>query len=341
MTYKLIKTAGAIYDQQDDPGFVWETIAHFWPEGMPNPSIGTYLEKNACVAHFDDGSYKYPIDTPENTLASSMYFLYRGIHHLDKDEAIKIATDLHTFRDVHQVSIPREFVDFCFEELSATKEESDDEYYADTEGNLPITTPEQTFESIKFFEKNASAWDVEDRMEIAQSLREAADNYGMNIPVELADYRFVSPYAKNALTLREIHMEKVASSFSDDAKEFIQTYIAGLRELANDIENISMFDIHEPIKIASELETLDKAFGMDDGWGDLYPDPIKSIYEGMTPFGIQKQASYSGIDFSPLNDMLEQNVVSAIQDAPEVIIPTLPLAQKQIVEEFLRTNVKR
>jgi hypothetical protein len=141
--------------------------------------------------------------------------------------------------------------------------------------------------------------------------------------------------------LREVEMEKIASSLDSEAKEFVQTYIIGLRTLAQEIDNISMFDIHEPVKIASDLEALDKAFGMDDGWGRIYPEPIKSIYEGMTPFGIEKQASYSGIDFSPLGDILEGNVVSAIQDAPEVIIPTLPLAQKQIVEEFLRTNVKK
>lgn len=340
MSYNLIKTAGAIIDQQDDPGFVWDTISHFWPDDLGQPSIGVSFIKNACVAHFNDGSYGYPIDTPENALASSMYFLYRGIHHMDKDDAIKIASDLSTFRDVHQVSIPREFVDFCFDELSGSKEE-DVEHYADSNGNLPITTPEQVFESIKFFEKNASAWNVDERMEIALELREAADHYGMNIPIEIADYRFVSPHAKNALLLRSSSMEKIASGLEPEAKEFVKTYTDAIRTLAEDIDNVSRFDIHEPIKIASELEALDKAFGMDAEWGNLYPDPIKSIYEGITPFGIEKTASYHGVDFSPLNDILEGNVVSAIQESPDVIIPTLPMAQKQIVEEFIRTNVKK
>lgn len=338
MKYGLDKIAGMVLDHQDDPGFVWENeILPFWPEDLDTPDIGTTMSKEACVAHFD-GMSRYPTDTPENTLASSMYFLRFGVDRMtDMDEIVKVASDLKAYRQIHGVSIPIEFIGYVSERPWEQQEEVE-EYYADSDGNLPITTPEQTTQSIDVFEKNASLWPASDRIYIAQSLQEAADFHGVSAHIKEASYSQMSDHVAGAIQLRLTAMEsmkdQIRAQHGDDFdKSFFDTYEMAIGSVFDDND--------DPVKIASLIEELDNNYGLSDGWGTLFPDPIESVFVGVDPFaGFTKKASYDGVDFDGLRDTLDSYIVDAIKENPSVVIPTLPGPQKEIVEDYLNSKRK-
>lgn len=336
MNYKLEKVAGMIVDQQDDPGFGWEELSRFWPEDMDEPVIGQSFEKTACVASFDNVS-KYPTDTPENTLASRMYFLRFGIEHMtDKEEISKLASDLKAYSLVHGVTLPEEFVEYIYER-PYTEASIPDEYFADDDGNLPITTPEQTFQSISVFEKNASLWSVSDRLSIAESLQEAANFHGLNSMIKEANYSEPTDDFNGAISLRVTYMDQQRRAVELEAGEdfdptFFEMYKSAMLSLPENLHE-------DPYGTASMLEEIDKEFGMDDGWGTLFPDPLDSVFVGVSPFsGMQKKASYGGVNYEGLRGELEDYIVDAIVESPDAVIPTLPIPQKEVVDQYVKNN---
>lgn len=338
MTYSMIKTAGMIMDQQDDPGIGWDEIGGFWPEYLDEPSIGTTMTKVACVAQFDDGSHKYPTDTPENTLASSMYFLRFGMNYMeDMDQITKIATDLKAYRLIHNVQLPDGFMDYV---MSREWDEPEDvmHTYADSEENLPTTTPELTQQSISVFEKNASLWNSESRYWIAQSLKEAADFHGINSHIKEASYSGVSDHVGGAIQLRLNAMESMARQIKAQAGDaFDQSFFDSYQTAIG-----SVFDSEDdPVKIASLIEELDINYGLDDGWDTMYPNPLDSVFVGVNPYaGFTKSASYDGVDFDGLRGDLDGYIVDAIAENPSVVIPTLPAPQREIVDSYLGNKRK-
>lgn len=338
MNYAFEKVAGMVIDQQDDPGFGWDEISGFWPEDMDEPEIGKSFEKTACIASFD-GSSKYPTDTPENTLASTMYFLRFGINHMsDQDEITKLASELKAYRMIHQVHIPGDFLDYIYER-PYTEASLPDEYFADDDGNLPITTPEQTMQSIEVFQKNASKWSAFDRLSIAETLQEAADHYELNdVMIKEAHFKSASEHFAGAIQLRLTYMDKQKQAIEYEAGEdyngdFFDMYKSAMLALPDDVDE-------DPIKVATLLESIDTEFGMDDGWGTLFPDPLDSVFVGVNPYaGLEKSASdYNGMDYEGLRGELEDYIVDAIKESPSDVIPTLPAPQKEVVDHYIRSN---
>jgi hypothetical protein len=336
MNYKFEKVAGMVIDQQDDPGFGWDELKDFWPEDMGEPVIGKSFEKTACIATFD-GSNKYPTDTPENTLASTMYFLRFGIEHMtDKEQISKLASELKAYRLIHDVTIPSEFLDYVYDR-PFTEVSAPDEYYADDDGNLPITTPEQTAQSLEVFAKNASAWSVSERFSIAESLQEAANFHNLDSMVKEASFTGPSPDFSGAINLRIINMDRQRHAVEYETGEdfdptFFDMYKSAMLSLPAQVED-------DPYGTAALLEEVDKEFGMDDGWGTLFPDPIDSVFVGVSPYsGMQKKASYGGVDYEGLRGELEDYIVDAIVESPEAVIPTLPIPQKEVVQQYIKNK---
>jgi hypothetical protein len=324
--YKIAKVAGMILDQQDDPGFVWEEIAEFWPDYMDEPQIGIQMEKNACIAEFEDGSYRYPTNTPENTLASAMYFVKHGVKYMDEPEMItKIAHDIKAYMLIHGVELPAEFSDYARKEEYIPKH---NDYFADEDQNLPITTHDQTVASIAMFQKHAHDYSVEDRLNIAEMLKEACEYHEIPQFVKEAslDLSRISDGIHSGIWRRKQAMlEKKRAVDSKEDNEFFDGYL-GVMDAILECDD-------EPIKIASLLEEVDREFGMHEGWGVHFPDPIDTVF-------MQKNAEYDGVDFSPLSGHLDDYIVSAISEDPYAVIPTLPLPHKQIVDQYMK-SIKR
>ena len=331
--YKFNKVAGLILDRQDDPGAGWDLISAFWPSHMDTPDVGLDVEKTACIINLTDGIDKiarYPVDTPENTLASSMYFLAFGQDAIDDvEDIVKIATTLQEYRIAHNVSLPQDFKDFI--KNANVQDDYVEEVYADADDNLPVTTPEQTLASIQLFSKNAQMWPASERMLCSAKLEKAAEYHNIESNMEFGSTD-MSKHASGAIDLRLALIKQLGMSLDNDE---LNGYVDGMEGIK--VAMLNQESYSDMLKIAEAIENLDREFGLDDAWGNELPDPVESVLNGFNtnPFDVEKQA---GTDWDSVNWNelpFEEDVINSIKEDPEVVIPTLPTAQRNIVEDHV------
>lgn len=336
--WKFEKRAGLVLDAQDDPGFAWEEISQFWPDDLGMPDVGIEVEEKHCIASLvdEDGISKtarYPINTPENALASSMYFLRHGIHSIEKKAHQHIAAGLKNARVAWDVRLPDEFVEFV--KHAAYEPMEEEETFADDDGHLPVTTPEQCAASVKMFQKHASKWNAEDRMIIGRKLKGAVDHHEIGLEVPYSGDT-LSKNASGALDIRRRAMEGMHQHPNRLA------YLSEIEDLKEELSDMQTY--RDLLKAAAYLEDLDKQAQMDIGWGVHFPDPVDTFIEGFSEDflpALSKTASdddYDSVDFSGLSGTFEQDVVDQISESPSHVIPTLPLAQKRIVEDYIKSR---
>lgn len=324
--YTFKKQAGMIMDQQDDPGVIWGDIGRYWPEYLPEPDIG--ISKNAEL-RFTDGVndyYKYPTDTPEDTLASCMYFMKCGQHYMtDEEEIEKVAALLDEHCLIHDIEVPQDFVE-------SLNEEPIDDVYADDFGNLPITTPEQTLKTAEFFLGNLDAWEPHEQILYAQNIKTAALIHEVDVDLPYEGKYEVSSSTPRTLQMRKTAMLQYRDNILRDMGEDFDTSI-----FDEYIETMDNLDLDDPVKVAHTLNRLDKETGMDMAWGEHFPDPVRSTLVGL-PTSFDKTAEsekWAGADFSKLRGVFDDDIVDQIESDPDSVIPTLPLAQRQLVEDNL------
>ena len=310
---------GYVIDQQEDvSGVIWDKIANFWPEDLEVPDIGKEGGHESCVAEVN-GRPRFPTDSPENTLASSMYMI-ANMASFKEDDLMKIAVALKTSRELWDVTIPEGYV----ESIVSPKGQRGVEKYADANGDLPITSEDQFRESAELFLNNIKQWDVKDRILISHQLEKAANYYDCS-----EDYSFAwqkSNFAEEALMAREDFMRGLPKH------SMCSEYVTKIASLRNRLSNTD--DLVEIAKIAQNVNDLDRRADMNLLWGEYFPDPYNSIVQG-----IPKEAEEE-IDYEGLRDIFEDEIVDQIIESPSTIIPTLPLQQRAIVEDYARQRSK-
>jgi hypothetical protein len=108
--FKSASLSNSFIDQQDDErASVWNSIAYYWPPDLLMPEIGVDFEKSSCPTNVN-GKSRFPIDSPESTLASSMYFLIDSVKSFNKEAQLEIAKGLKEYRDIWDIDLPEEFV---------------------------------------------------------------------------------------------------------------------------------------------------------------------------------------------------------------------------------------
>lgn len=342
-----------IIDQQDDPGMGWEKIAEFWPEDMPQPDVGMRASEDECCTEVVDGmekEAKYPMKTPEDALASSMYLLAFGTDSLSKEACVDIAERLKRARDAHGVDIPEEFKEFA--KHANLFENERRELYADDGQNLPITSREQTFQSINVFQKNASRWDASKRPEVASRLEKAAERHDIDEQIPYASSQGLSKTASQELEKRQNVAETIDEEKYEGAPISKNQYLAKVAFMQNQLENPT-YDTDEEwaLDMAEELEQLDKQAGMDVAWGQAFEDPAATFFDEYDPDiynRMDKEAehrekveSLSGVkpsDLEGLEEYFDEDVVEEIKRNPEKVIPTLPMEYKEIVKDHIKQN---
>lgn len=330
--YKFKKIAGLILDQQDDPGAGWDILSQFWPENLEEPTYGQDFAKNACAIAMTDGHTKlarYPVDTPSNALASSMYFLAFGVDAIENGEDIvKIAKDLQEYRIAHNVHLPQDFVEF----LKSAEDDEVVEVFADHEERLPVTTPEQTAASISLFTKKASLWPASERMLYSSKLQKAAEYHRIDATLPHTSTS-LSKHASGAIDIRLMLLDQVTGGI--DGAEYDE-YIEGMNHIKMAMLDVDSYE--DILKIAHEIETLDKDFGMDTAWDVQIPNPVDSVLDGFNTSPFPDLEKAAEVDWGAVNwDELpfEPDYIDAIKSDPEVIVPTLPNAQRKIVEDHI------
>lgn len=309
------KYAGYCIDHQDDKsGVVWSKLAQFWPEDLDEPNIGAPSENSSSCVVEVDGAPRFPTSTPEEALVSSMYFLHNAAS-FSKEAGLKIAKTLKAARDIWGVSIPDGFIESYRESQTKT---ASIEKYADDKNNLPVSTEDSFRESADLFLANINRWDVKDRVLISHNLEKCASMYGLD-----GEYDFKwrkSPFASEALMAREDQMREIPKH------SMCGSYINKIASLRKRLEVTD--STAEVAFIAQKVDELDKQAGFNKLWNVWFPDPYESVV-----IGIEKEAEQS-IDYSGLSEFFTQDVVDAIVDNPSEVIPTLPLEQRMLVEDY-------
>jgi len=329
--WQFEKTAGQFFDHTDDTGAGWETLAKHWPDDLPEPRLGK--EASQHVATLSNGQTKlarYPTETPEDALASSMYFLAYGRDAIEKEAHVPIARNLKQARVAHGVSLPESFKRALAEGMDKEASHTKTAYADPDQEHLPVSTPDQCRSSVRRFRKHASRWSSDDRLVCARRLQHAADQHDVDVALDLAGTEMAKS-AKDNLRRRR----KVMKPLEDHPH-----HTAYMTEIKSMIDDLPTMDDYESIlKSAARLEAVDQKAGMDEGWNDYFPDPARTFIDEQETdplAGLKTAADLSSVDFDRIREdgALQEQVIDKIEEDPETIIPTLPDPQKQVVQEY-------
>lgn len=331
--WEFEKTAGQFFDHTDDPGAGWSSgLADHWPEDLPEPEFGKEASNHAAdLTNGQEKIARYPVDTPEDALASSMYFLAYGRDPIEKEAHAPIARNLKQARIAHGVSLPESFKQALARGLEKNAAQEKTAYADPQEEHLPVSSAEQCESSVRRFRKHASRWSADDRMVCARRLQHAADQHDLSVELDLATTEMAKSAADDLKKRREV------MGPLDDHPRHV-AYMTGIKSMINRLPQ--MDDYRDLLKAAAELEELDKEAGLDQGWNDYFPDPARTfvVDHETDPLAGLKTASqdWSSVDFEQMrkDGALQEQVIEKIAEDPETIVPTLPRPQKQIVEEY-------
>ena len=317
------KKAGTIFDHQDDPeGAFWnESLKDFWPDEFAYPEIG--IDKQAGIVDIHDGFDhfdRYPVDTPEDTLLSSMYFETLGKHNFDEEEQIKIASMLSDYRLIHNVELSDDFIDFANGAQSAPEE-----VYADMADCLPVTSAEQLQKSAALFARKSDAWSPAEQIAIGFNLKQASLYHDVDVDVPYdgrmeIELDTLEPNIEMRIKVaQDAGFRKEASQAANPVFNIDPEYVQLLQEI----------DVNEPAyKVAQQLFDLDTEYGMDQFWGSEYDDPVTATLH-------REEIVKVAYDMTKLEGHFNQELIDAISEDPETIIPTLPMHQRTMVEDLL------
>lgn len=323
-----------IIDQQNDKNLLWPEIAEFWPSEMEMPELG--IAKNANLT--EEGHY--PVDTPSDILASAMYFVLENLDKISSDENMsKVAEALDEYLDVYDLEIPEEFIQYAMQknlDKVASFIEEDEEEYADDDELLPVTTKEQLLESSSLFAQNSNKWSDSDIVKISHNLKAAAEAHGIEInerhmPFSHSDYEVDWEKLASSISARKRAMLDLQNimSFKQD-EDSIQKIASDARTYIEGLD--AVFDMEDGLEIVSYLEEIDQNFGVDGYWGKAFSRPSESVFNHTK---VASSSKYAGCDFSKLSGIFDDDIIAAIAEDPETIIPTLPTPQLDIFNQVM------
>ena len=304
--YKLASSnSHDVLDQQDDPGYFWESkIAQWWPSDVM-PDVGMKSDPNDCVAQFlHNGQIKtaYPVGTPQDALASSMYFIANAMNGaFEKQAMFDIARSLKDARDAWDVKLDQGFVNSL---RGQTKQASREEVAEDEVGA---------------FLKSASAWSPAKRLERSLELTNELEEMG-----KTASHM---PYMDHGLNPDwERHIRQREEVLLQDSES--KRYMSELEQIRN--RALTMCDFEAVVKCASRLEQLDYDSGLRHAWGRSFPDSVETFISPMP-----KVASWADKDLSKLDAYFAPDILKQIKAAPDDVIPTLPANQLSMIKDIL------
>lgn len=322
------KRAGLILDHQDDPGAGWQLkIAQFWPDGLDAPNFGVKADTGACLTKLASSNggiiSRYPADTPSNALSSAMYFEAFGAPSIQKEAHDVIREGLKVACLGHGVEVPDGFS----KQASLTRRE----IFADDDGRLPVTTGDQTRDSIRVFTKYASRWPIDDRMVLGRKLACAARRH------ELGDDDV--PYTRDALAKTAEKAVDTRIELVGGAKNHPDRiwYLDQMSRIKGRLS--TMKDYEQLLKTAADLERADQKAGVDEVWDEYVPTPYDSLTKTANEPEVQvfktAETDYSQVDWEELKQKIDPELVDDIAEDPNTIVPTLPRHERAIVEAHL------
>jgi len=345
--------SGMIFDHQDDrDGKEFQKMASWWPSHVPLPAFGVKSDHKTTFATkitkeaSNETVYAYPLDTPEDALASAYYFYRSGlpsIGAIDKQAARQVEETILSALYIHGLSMPDGYKVACFEDLSEDISNHRHEVFA--WDGLPVTTPPQTMESCKVFDQYQDRYPHSAQIKIAHRLKAACGKHGLTWDHELAkwmdiDKVEISKTASWALDARR----KIARDLDHPA---VPIYLNELDRIEAEIQVTHTFS--GATKIAQRLEEADLLVRMDAAWDQHIFDPSDTLVKvaRIDPRETLKQASsryekshktdWSKLDFDKIeqNNVLVGPAASALRKNANAVVERLPKELQVVLERYL------
>ena len=254
------------------------------------------------------------------------------------------------------------------EDIKAKKEArakiSDNDFVFVSEKNgvkhrlFPITSKAELLKQAAYFDQNYKQFHIEHRNTFAKKLRDKAAEYKVRLNTQT-----ISKYASNewcptayeCLKNRINQLKGVRVVYNEKTAEYEAEMVAddtrsqalvGYMKLAN---HIGEMDID---KYAHTLYMLDKASGLDKGYGKTIRDPYASTYKqaafntadliaplnNITTTFMGKTISAKDImnlDIGSLGGMIDQSTFDELLKDPIAVFNSLPIPYKSVIIEAL------
>ena len=287
----------------------------------------------------------FPINTPEDTLLSAVYFLEKEASLPYEDDILGNITSAAIAHGVE-----KDLVNILSEvKASSMYKEASGSEYAYSEGNLyPINSVEELSKSASSFVRDIASFNIAERKNISKALIKKADYYELDL-----DYPELYTYCSE----RDVDLKKAAEYMLFRAK---RTSDQILKEAMVKVtqgmltQNSGVTDFE---KVAQFIDNYDSATGIDRlvRKGTL-PDGYRTIFN--KDFSLEKSASvtlagtkFSEEDFKSLPvekfaEALGNDFIKASQDRggnfsvdqAMNIAATLPLGDAEVLSEYLKGN---
>lgn len=338
----MLKTANRILviDSQDDPGdFFAAQLEPYWPEDLEPPQLGSVKNASQCLIHeLDSGRGPrpaWPIDTPQDTLASAMYFFSHGSDLGLGEEGVKVASALKEMCSYWGVEIPTQFrLDTVRRHLSKSAS-----MRSGMTQNIPDldTEPDHTILKSVALDIGKSSADptqlhrdilsgqayFDDEVERLEALNKSASLAMLrgNMDVELRDC--FGPMA-------ELHVQrrlKVAHAMLDPIEA--DRYSIAAYRVIGQINGSG--DEYERLKVAVDtLSRIEQELGMSATWGAQLPRPFDGLTDQHPDVfdefvdNYKVASEWGNMDWEKAAGLVDPAYLDAIQSDPDTVIPSLP-----------------
>ena len=263
-------------------------------------------------------------------------------------------------------------VDEKIKEATLTKKEaraklSDDDFVFVSEKNgvkhrlFPITNKEELLKQAAYFDQNYKQFHIEHRNTFAKKLRDKAAEYKVRLNTQT-----ISKYASNewcptayeCLKNRINHLKGVKISYNEKTAEYEAEMVAddtrsqaliGYMKLAEHIGDMNID------KYAHTLYLLDKASGLDKGYGKTIRDPYASTYKqaafntsdlvaplnSLSTVFMGKTVNANdlmNLDLGSLGGMIDQFTFDELMKDPIAVFNSLPIPYKSVIIEAINSK---
>lgn len=225
---------------------------------------------------------------------------------------------------------------------------------------FPISNADELRKQASYFDENHKSFHLEHRNQFAKKLRDKAKELGVKL-----DTRTISKYASYEwcptayeCLVHRINQLKVADFIPNEKTAELDydlvcddTRAEALKGYLKLAEHIGEMDID---KYAHTLYMLDKASGLDKGYGRTIRDPYQSTYKQaafnnplMAPvnavstmfMGTPVSATdISKLDLSSLGGMIDQATFDELMADPIDVFNSLPIPYKSVIIEAIKNN---
>lgn len=316
----------------------------------------------ALISMTKEGSLKrsFPVDSPEETWLSSLYFM-KTANNLNDEKQVIAACNINHSANIFDIeihpsirkmamdfSVNTNFYDEMSEKVSVKDLENvaddlekraelkrdsnfhDQRYWGLSDGIMryPLKNPEQVKTASEYFDRHQRSFEPHERHEFASKIAARSLEY------EMEDIIQMPSIAKYAGIQFGSYFEDQVEKRIDLCKKKKKSH-AGYENL---IKQANQFGAN---KCAIAMEHLDHANGMTQYWGKWIEDPYASTFGNQIKQASEKKVSHAGKDYSEadlksipkkdLEDKMSKEFCNEFYKDPVTMFNSMPNPEKSSI----------